>query len=64
MPSATPINRKIQKALNEKRKVYSRSGEDNPYTSRSKKAKEQYLTTIQKTPYLYMLSTESIQEKS
>ena len=63
MPSASPINPKIQEALNEKRKVYSRSGEDNPYTSRSKKAKEQYLTTIQKTPYLYMLSTESIQEK-
>jgi hypothetical protein len=63
MPSATPINPKIQEALNEKRKVYSRSGEDNPYTSRSKKAKSKYLTTIQKTPYLYMLSTESIQEK-
>jgi len=62
MASPDKIASVIQKTLNEKRKVYSRKGEDNPYTSRSKDAKKKYLKTIQKTPYLYMLSDKSIQE--
>ena len=62
MPSSSPIDPRIQETLNEKRQVYSRKGKDNPYTSRSKNAKKKYLKTIQKTPYLYMLSMKSIQE--
>ena len=64
MPSATPIDPRIQETLDDKRKVYSRKGKENPYTSRSKDAKSKYLKTIQKTPYLYMLSTKNIQEKN
>ena len=62
MPSSSPIDSRIQETLKEKRKVYSRKGKDNPYTSKSKNAKKKYLKTIQKTPYLYMLSEKSIQE--
>jgi hypothetical protein len=62
MPSSKAIDPRIQETLNDKRKVYSRKGKDNPYTSRSKDAKKKYLKTIQKTPYLYMLSMKSIQE--
>ena len=64
MPSSSPINRRIRRTFDKRRDLLGRvKGDANPYTSKSAKAKENYLKGVQKTPYLYMLSTESIQEK-